>query len=227
MTHRNASLPLEGRRRAITPVARRSLQCHAAVRVFTHPPGHPPDGDATRDRAATGDDRRMGREACVPGTWRPVGPLDATARRGPGPAAAAGLHRGCRGRGVRRRRNSPGNHTPQPADTGACGPVVQGTSDTGAMPGRWHRGRRSSRPRAAPTGLSPRWYGPRARGSGQAAGPQRHADSAVRRAERRAVYAASAFRYAVMAVIMPDLPPVGTARTLARCMSVQDRARPF
>ncbi|CAM5286265.1 hypothetical protein SALBM217S_06661 [Streptomyces griseoloalbus] len=111
-------------------------------------------------------------------------------------------------------------NTPSPADTEGAGRVVAGTRRIAAAHGRWRRGRGSSRPRVFPPGLSPRRCATRGRGSGVGGRSTGHGET-VQRVARRAVYAASAFRYEVMRVIMPahavrrpDVPAPRAARRL-------------
>lgn len=73
--------------------------------------------------------------------------------------------------------------------------------------GRWHRGRRSSRRTTPPLDVSRGSCERRGRGSDPGAGCSRREDLAGGRAGRRAGYAASAFRYAVMQIIMSGPGP--------------------
>ncbi len=167
-------------------------------------PGRRPDVDATRGQHATADERRTDPAACAPGTWRPTRGLAPPVRCGAGKATAAGPRPARHGRAGRHRRNNLGTNTLNPVDRAAAFPAPAQTLDTGAGRGQWHRGRRSSRARISQLDLSRCWSGQTCHGRGVEARSTRHEET-VQRAARRAVYAASAFRYVVMSIIMPAL----------------------
>jgi hypothetical protein len=179
---------------------------------FTSPPCRRRDGDATRGRSATDVDQRTDPAEYAGCTRRPGKPPDASVPREHPPAVAAVPHQGRPSRAAHRQRNTRDTSTPQPAGTGSRVLAIAQRIGIVSTLGLWRRGTRSSRLRASRLDVSPGWRELKASGSDLAADRSRYAGHVGgRRGACRAVYAASAFRYAAMDAIMPATLSSGTA----------------
>lgn len=165
-------------------------------------PCRPRADDATNGQRATADGRQTDRGGCALGTQCPKLPLCASVRRGRGQVAAARPAQAHRGHVLHRQKNSRGTGTPRPVDTEADDQSVPETLGIAAKHDPWHRDGRNGRPPTSLLDVSRDWCARTARGSAPAAGSPRCESRTGGRAGRQAVYAASAFRYAVMHVII-------------------------